>query len=96
MSRPTPIRIIQDRRPAAQDALLSDGGNPFLRGRPSGLSPTPSRNSWICRSGPPYKRVSNPEVYCRAVTEALGRPAVDAVRPVDVSRMAGNASAMGL
>lgn len=36
---------------------------------------------------PRYRRLGSPEVYCRAVTEALGKLAVDAVRPVDVSRM---------
>jgi integrase len=36
---------------------------------------------------PRYKRVNNAEVYCRAVKEQLGTLSVDAVRPVDVSRM---------
>ena len=36
---------------------------------------------------PRYKRVGNAEVYCNAVKAALGALAVDAVRPVDVSRM---------
>jgi integrase len=36
---------------------------------------------------PKYKRVNNAEVYCRAVTEALGSLSIDSVRAVDVSRM---------
>ncbi len=34
-----------------------------------------------------YRRVANAEVYCRAVTAALGVLSVDGVRAVDVSRM---------
>ncbi|MFO1311769.1 MAG: integrase family protein [Burkholderiales bacterium] len=34
-----------------------------------------------------YRRVGNAEVYARAVTKDLGALSVDAVRPVDVSRM---------
>ena len=34
-----------------------------------------------------YRRVANAEVYCRAVTVALGMLSVDGVRAVDISRM---------
>ena len=39
------------------------------------------------RIRPRYKRVNSAEVYARAVTAAIGALAIDAVRPVDVSRM---------
>jgi integrase len=133
MPRLTDIKI-RATRTAAQDILLADGGNLFLRVRPSGS------RGWIVRikrNGkrrvhtlgawpdvtikgaraeaarlvaiergtarvtvaeaveqfmesqirPTYRRVANAEVYCRAVTAELGSLAVDAVRPVDVSRM---------
>lgn len=35
---------------------------------------------------PRYRRTANAEVYARRMTVALGRHAVDAVRPVDISR----------
>ena len=38
------------------------------------------------RIRPRYKRVNSAEVYCRAVSMAPGRLAIDAVRPLDVSR----------
>jgi hypothetical protein len=34
-----------------------------------------------------YRRVIDVEVYCNAVTKALGSLAMDLVRPVDISRM---------
>ena len=39
------------------------------------------------RIRPRYKRVNSAEAYCRAVSMALGTLAINAVRPVDVSRM---------
>jgi hypothetical protein len=39
------------------------------------------------RIRPRYKRVNSAEVHCRAVSMALGALAIDAVRPVDASRM---------
>jgi len=38
------------------------------------------------RIGPRYERVSSVEVYCRTVSMAPGSLAIDAVRPLDVSR----------
>src|ERR1700686_5034894 len=133
MPRLTDIKI-RTARTDAQDILLADGENLFLRVRPSGsrgwivrikrrgkrrvhtLGTWPDVTIKEARAAaarlvaiergtarvtvaeaveqfmdsqirPRYRRVASPEVYCRAVTAALGSLAVDAVRPVDVSRM---------